>query len=94
MFARRAADEARPCWERGWRFSPWPAPPSLEPDDRSPSPQDRFRHRDERLVALDRGGTLVTRLTGGTPLDAGAVLLMLGSLEQRRRFAELFEKAA
>ena len=46
------------------------------------------------VVALDRGGTLVTRLTGGTSLDAGAVLLMLGSLEQRRRFAELFEKAA
>jgi voltage-gated potassium channel len=45
------------------------------------------------VVALDRGGTLVTRLTGETPLEKGAVLLMLGSLEQRRKFAELFEKA-
>jgi voltage-gated potassium channel len=44
------------------------------------------------VVALDRGGTLITRLTGETPLETGAVLLMLGSLEQRRRFAELFEK--
>jgi Trk K+ transport system NAD-binding subunit len=44
------------------------------------------------VVALDRGGTLVTQLTGDTPLEAGAVLLMLGSLEQRRKFAELFEK--
>jgi Trk K+ transport system NAD-binding subunit len=45
------------------------------------------------VVALDRGGTLVTRLTGETSLDKGAVLLMLGSLEQRRKFAELFEKS-
>jgi Trk K+ transport system NAD-binding subunit len=45
------------------------------------------------VVALDRGGTLITRLTGETPLEAGSVLLMLGSLEQRRKFAELFEKA-
>ena len=44
------------------------------------------------VVALDRGGTLVTRLTGETPLETGAVLLMLGSLEQRRKFAELFEE--
>ena len=43
------------------------------------------------VVALDRGGTLVTSLTGETSLDKGAVLLMLGSLEQRRKFAELFE---
>ncbi len=46
------------------------------------------------VVALDRGGTLVTQLTGKTPLDAGAVLLMLGSLEQRKKFAEKFEKGA
>lgn len=46
------------------------------------------------VVALDRGGTLVTRLTGQTPLEKGAVLLMLGSLEQRRKFAELFEKGS
>ena len=44
------------------------------------------------VVALNRNATLVTRLTGDTPLDEGAVLIMLGSLEQRRRFAELFEK--
>jgi len=46
------------------------------------------------VVALDRGGTLVTRLTGKTPLETGAVLIMLGSPEQRRKFAELFEKGA
>jgi Trk K+ transport system NAD-binding subunit len=45
------------------------------------------------VVALDRAGTLVTRLTGETRLDTGAVLLMLGSLEQRRKFADLFEVA-
>jgi Trk K+ transport system NAD-binding subunit len=45
------------------------------------------------VVALDRGGTLVTSLTGETPLEAGAILIMLGSLEQRRKFAELFERA-
>jgi voltage-gated potassium channel len=45
------------------------------------------------VVALDRSGTLVTRLTGATTLDEGAVLLMLGSLEQRRKFAELFEES-
>ena len=44
------------------------------------------------VVALDRGGVLVTQLTGDTPLEAGAVLLMLGSLEQRKKFAEQFEK--
>jgi Trk K+ transport system NAD-binding subunit len=43
------------------------------------------------VVALDRGGTLVTRLTGDTPLEPGALLIMLGSLEQRRRFAAQFE---
>jgi Trk K+ transport system NAD-binding subunit len=46
------------------------------------------------VVALDRGGTLVTRLTAETPLESGAVLITLGSLEQRRKFAELFERAA
>ena len=45
------------------------------------------------VVALDRDGTLDTRLTNQTPLDAGATLVMLGSLEQRRTFAELFEQA-
>ena len=43
------------------------------------------------VVAIDRGGTLTTSLTGETPLEQGAVLVVLGSLEQRRRFAELFE---
>ena len=46
------------------------------------------------VVALDRGGTLVTQLTGETPLEPGAVLLLLGSLEQRKKFAEKFEKGA
>jgi voltage-gated potassium channel len=46
------------------------------------------------VVALERGGTLVTRLTRETRLEKDAVLLMLGSLEQRRKFAELFEKIA
>jgi voltage-gated potassium channel len=46
------------------------------------------------VVALDRGGTLVTRLTGETPLERGSILITLGSLEQRRKFAELFERAA
>ncbi len=44
------------------------------------------------VVALDRQGTLVTPLTRETLLDAGSVLVMLGSLEQRRTFAELFEE--
>jgi voltage-gated potassium channel len=46
------------------------------------------------VVALDQKGTLATRLTGDTPLEQGAVLIMLGSLEQRRTFAELFEESA
>ena len=46
------------------------------------------------VVALDRNGTLDTRLTNQTPLDAGATLVMLGSFEQRRTFAELFEGQA
>ena len=45
------------------------------------------------VVALDRAGTLITRLTGETRLEPGAVLLMLGSLEQRRKFADVFEEA-
>ena len=43
------------------------------------------------VVALERAGTLLTPLTRETILEPDAVLLMLGSLEQRRRFAELFE---
>jgi voltage-gated potassium channel len=45
------------------------------------------------VVALDRAGSLVTTLTGETPLEAGEQLVMLGSLEQRRKFAELYEGA-
>jgi voltage-gated potassium channel len=44
------------------------------------------------VVAVERGGTLVTALTRETRLDAGSMLVMLGSLEQRRKFAELFER--
>jgi voltage-gated potassium channel len=44
------------------------------------------------VVALERDGDLVTRLSRETILQRGATLLMLGSLEQRRKFADLFEK--
>jgi hypothetical protein len=44
------------------------------------------------VVALQRGEQLVTQLTSETPLPAGAMLLMLGSLDQRQTFAEIFEK--
>ena len=44
------------------------------------------------VVALERGNELVTRLSGQTALERGSVLLALGSLEQRRKFAELFER--
>jgi Trk K+ transport system NAD-binding subunit len=44
------------------------------------------------VVALEREGTLLTNLTRETPLERGATLIMLGSLEQRRKFAELFEE--
>ena len=44
------------------------------------------------VVALEHDGELVTQLTGATVLQAGATLLMLGSLEQRRKFTERFEK--
>jgi Trk K+ transport system NAD-binding subunit len=43
------------------------------------------------VVALDRDGSLTTSLTGETVLSKDASLIMLGSLEQRRRFGELFE---
>jgi len=43
------------------------------------------------VVALQRANELVTQLTSETLLPDGAMLLMLGSLEQRRQFAELFE---
>jgi voltage-gated potassium channel len=43
------------------------------------------------VVALEHDGSLVTQLTGETVLEPDATLLMLGSLEQRRKFAEMFE---
>jgi hypothetical protein len=43
------------------------------------------------VVALERDSALVTRLTASTELPEGSTLLMLGSLEQRKKFAELFE---
>ena len=44
------------------------------------------------VVALQHGRELMTALTGETLLPAGAELMMLGSLEQRRTFAEAFER--
>lgn len=46
------------------------------------------------VVAVDHDGELMTNLTGETPLTQGARLIMLGSLEQRRKFSEMFEKTA
>jgi voltage-gated potassium channel len=43
------------------------------------------------VVALQRGAELSTQLTGETVLSGDATLLLLGSLEQRRTFGELFE---
>ena len=43
------------------------------------------------VVALERDGQLVTTLTGDAMLEKGSSLVMLGSLEQRRKFAELFK---
>ena len=43
------------------------------------------------VVAVERDSALVTRLTAETVLHPGATLLMLGSLEQRKKFADLFE---
>ena len=43
------------------------------------------------VVALERGTELTTQLTAETVLREGSTLLMLGSLEQRKKFAELFE---
>ena len=43
------------------------------------------------VLALQQGDQLVTPLTVETSLDAGSELLMLGSLDQRRTFAEAFE---
>ena len=43
------------------------------------------------VVAVDQQGHLTSPLTGATILPAGASLLMLGSQDQRRVFAEAFE---
>ena len=45
------------------------------------------------VVALQRGAQLSTQLTGETVLAPDATLLLLGSIEQRRTFGELFEGA-
>ena len=45
------------------------------------------------VVALERAGTLITTLTRETILEGDAVLLMLGSLDQRRKFAAAFERS-
>jgi voltage-gated potassium channel len=45
------------------------------------------------VVALDCDGALRTALTGETVIEAGAHLVMLGSLEQRQRFVDQFERA-
>ncbi len=44
------------------------------------------------VVAIQRDGDLITPLTIETALAAGTDLLMLGSLEQRKTFAEAFEQ--
>ncbi|MEX2271188.1 MAG: NAD-binding protein [Vicinamibacterales bacterium] len=43
------------------------------------------------VVAMDRGGELITSLSSEMLLPKDASLIMLGSLEQRRKFADLFE---
>jgi len=45
------------------------------------------------VIGIERDDVLVTQLTRETPFEEGAVLLVLGSLEQRRKFAALFEAA-
>jgi Trk K+ transport system NAD-binding subunit len=44
------------------------------------------------VVAIQQADRLITELTGDTVLPKDADLLMLGSLEQRRSFAEAFER--
>jgi hypothetical protein len=44
------------------------------------------------VVALQIGERVVTPLTAETLLPEQAALLMLGSLEQRKEFGELFER--
>jgi Trk K+ transport system NAD-binding subunit len=44
------------------------------------------------VVALRQANEMVTQLTAETVLGAGAELLMLGNREQRKAFADAFEK--
>jgi len=44
------------------------------------------------VVALKQGDGMRTNLTGEVILQGGAMLIVLGSLDQRRQFAEAFEK--
>jgi len=46
------------------------------------------------VVAVERDGSLVTGLTAETVLPEKASLIMLGSLDQRRTFAEQFEETS
>jgi hypothetical protein len=46
------------------------------------------------VVAIQQNGLLVTQLSAEMPVMPGAELVMLGSLEQRRAFAQAFEEAA
>ena len=46
------------------------------------------------VVALETASGLRTSLARETILEGGATLIMLGSLEQRRKFSRLFEKGA
>jgi Trk K+ transport system NAD-binding subunit len=46
------------------------------------------------VVAMEDQETLTTQLTAETVLPAGGTMLMLGSADQRQRFAEQFEQAA
>jgi Trk K+ transport system NAD-binding subunit len=43
------------------------------------------------VVAVQHDGRLVTQISSDMPLEAGAELVMFGSLGQRRTFAEAFE---
>jgi voltage-gated potassium channel len=46
------------------------------------------------VVAVQQGDRLVTQLSADTPLPGNGTLLMLGSPEQRRLFAQAFERRA
>jgi Trk K+ transport system NAD-binding subunit len=44
------------------------------------------------VVAMETGGTMTTQLTADTVLAPGSRLVMMGSDDQRKRFAEAFER--